>query len=451
MITKLRFWWQELWSSYWFAPALIVLCAVALAMLLVILEPLRDVHLGARWPLFFGASPSSASRLLTTVASSMITVAGVVFSITLVALSLTASQYTSRLIRNFMRDRVNQVVLGVFVSIFAYCLVVLRTIREGGDGSFVPTLAVLGSLVLAFVGIGMLIYFIHHIATSIQASSLIAATAEETLAAVDNLFPEELNDSDDDDVNGGSTSVLMLQPLSVVLALKTGYIVTVDMDRLLELAREQGTILRMEHRIGEFVAAGTPLISMMGSDDLDEATTAKLNAAFVINRQRTLEQDAAFGIRQIVDIALKALSPGINDTSTAVMCVDYLMAILCRLAGRRIATCSRSDQGKVLVIARGPTFEGLLSEAFEQIRQHADGNVAILLRMLGAIHTVVGQTTSPSRRSALGRKVDEIAEAAELGVASSIDRERLAARLAQVRAVLEMEAADRRDSIRGCG
>jgi uncharacterized membrane protein len=134
MITKLRYWWQELWSSYWFAPTLIVLSAVALALLLVLLEPLRDLHLGERWPLFFGASPSVASGLLTTVASSMITVAGVVFSITLVALSLTASQYTSRLIRNFMRDRVNQVVLGVFVGIFAYCLVVLRTIREGEKG-----------------------------------------------------------------------------------------------------------------------------------------------------------------------------------------------------------------------------------------------------------------------------------------------------------------------------
>ncbi|WP_296810799.1 DUF2254 domain-containing protein, partial [Thiocapsa sp.] len=427
------------------------LSAVALAMLLVILEPLGDLHLVERWPLFFGASPASASGLLTTVASSMITVAGVVFSITLVALSLTASQYTSRLIRNFMRDRVNQVVLGVFVGIFAYCLVVLRTIREEGDGSFVPTLAVLGGLVLAFVGIGMLIYFIHHIVTSIQASSLIATTAEETLSAVDELIPEELDENDDEDANGSPADVLMLQPCSAVPARKTGYIVTVDTDALLELARKEETVLRMERSIGEFVAAGTPLISIMGFDDVDEAMTDTLNAVYVINRQRTLEQDATFGIRQIVDIALKALSPGINDTSTAIMCVDYLMAILCRLAGRRIATPSRSDRGEVRVIVRGPTFEGLLSVAFDQIRQHADGNVAILLRILGAIHTIAGQTTSPSRRSALGQTVDEIAEAAERGVASPYDRERLTERLALVRAALEMKPADCRDSLSGRG
>ncbi len=226
---------------------------------------------------------------------------------------------------------------------------------------------------------------------------------------------------------------------------------TVDADTLLDLAREHATILRMERSIGEFVAAGTPLISIMGTDDVDEAMAAKLNAVYVINRQRTLEQDAAFGIRQIVDIALKALSPGINDTSTAVMCVDYLMAILCRLAGRRIPTPSRSDQGEVRVIALGPTFEELLSEAFDQIRQHADGNVAILLRMLGAIHTIAGRTTGPSRRSALGRKVVEIAEAGERCVASPHDRERLAGRLVRVRAVLEMEPADRPYSFRGCG
>ncbi len=197
MITKLQHGWQEMRSSFWFVPALIVLHAVALATLLIILEPISDLHLVERWPLLFGAGADGARGLLTTVASSMITVAGVVFSITLLALSLTSSQYTSRVIRNFMRDYVNQVVLGVFVGIFAYCLVVLRTIRGGDEDPFVPTLAVLGGLIFAFVGIAMLIYFIHFIATSIQASSIISAAAEETLAAVEHLFPQELGDDDE--------------------------------------------------------------------------------------------------------------------------------------------------------------------------------------------------------------------------------------------------------------
>jgi uncharacterized membrane protein len=171
MLPHLHYWWQAKRSSFWFVPAVIVLDAVALATLLITLDANIDLHVVERWPLLFGAGADGARGLLTTVASSMITVAGVVFSITLVALTLTSSQYTSRVIRNFMRDRVNQVVLGVFVGIFAYCLVVLRTIRGGDEGGFVPTLAVLGGLILAFIGIAVLIYFIHYVSTSIQATS----------------------------------------------------------------------------------------------------------------------------------------------------------------------------------------------------------------------------------------------------------------------------------------
>ncbi|MGB5831790.1 MAG: DUF2254 domain-containing protein, partial [Thiohalocapsa sp.] len=412
MITKLRHGWQSMRSSFWFVPALMVVDAVVLAILLITLDTSVDLHLAARWPLLFGAGAAGARGLLTTVASSMITVAGVVFSITLVALALTSSQYSSRVIRNFMRDRVNQWVLGVFLGIFAYCLVVLRTIREGDGGTFVPTLAVLAGLILAFVGIAVLIHFIHHIATSIQASRIVATAAQETLAAVDHLFPEALGDDDDLGADDTLASVLARQPWLAVPAGKTGYIDRLDMDALLAVARKLETPLRMEHGVGEFVVAGTPLVSLLDPGDLDDATAARLNAVYVIGRRRTVEQDVAFGIRQIVDVAMKALSPGINDTTTAVMCVDYLAAILTRLATRRIATPFRLDEGAVRVIVRGSSFESLLSDAFDQIRQNAEGNAAILLRLLGALPTIAGLTLSPNRRRVLRQKVDEIAEVA---------------------------------------
>ena len=351
----------------------------------------------------------------------MITVAGVVFSITIVALSLTSSQYTSRVLRNFMRDRMNQVVLGVFVGIFAYCLVVLRTIRGGDEGAFVPSLAVLGGLVLAFVGIGFLIYFIHHISLSIQASSIIAAAAEETIAAVDHLFPKGLGDNADEDADGNPASALGEQTWSAVGARKTGYIESIDGDALLALARKHGTIVRMERGIGEFVVEGTPLVSVAGPGRSDEETAAELNAVYVISRQRTVQQDAGFGIRQIVDIAMKALSPGVNDTTTAVMCVDYLGAILARLAVRGIATPHRLDEGELRVIARGPSFESLLAEAFDQIRQNAEGNVAVLTRQLQALETIAGQTANARRRQALRQQADLIAAVAERTITSPHD------------------------------
>ncbi len=439
MITKLHHWWQEKRSSFWFIPALMVLDAVVLATLLIIVDATVDLHVVERWPLLFGAGAAGARGLLIAVASSMITVAGVVFSITLVALSLTSSQYTSRVIRNFMRDRVNQVVLGVFVGIFAYCLVVLRTIRGGDEGAFVPSLAVLAGLILAFVGIAFLIYFIHYISKSIQASSIIAGAAWETIAAVDHLFPEALDEDGAEDRNGKLWTLLADQPWSAVPAGKTGYIESIDADALLDVARKHGTILRMERGIGEFVVEGTPLVSVADPGVLEDETTAELNAVYVISRQRTVEQDAAYGIRQIVDIAMKALSPGINDTTTAVMCVDYLTAILVRLAIRRIAASHRLDQGELRVVARGPSFESLLAEAFDQIRQNAAGNVAIMLRMLNAMQTIASLTVNPSRRRAIREKVQWIAELAERTIKSPYDRARFESRLVRVRESLEDE------------
>jgi uncharacterized membrane protein len=367
----------------------------------------------------------------------MITVAGVVFSITLVAISLTSSQYTSRVIRNFMRNRVNQVVLGVFVGIFAYCLVVLRTIRGGDEGAFVPALAVMGGMILAFVGIAFLIYFIHHISKSIQASSIIASAALETLSAVDHLFPKRQDEDGDEDRDGKPAMSPVNPSWYAILAQNTGYIESVEMNALIDAARKHGTILRMDRCIGEFVVEGMPLVSVSGPFDPDDRITAEINEIYVISRQRTVEQDPAFGIRQIVDIALKALSPGINDTTTAVICVDYLSAILIRLATRRIAASHLTDQGELRVITRGQSFGSLLAEAFDQIRQNAAGNVAVMSRMLDALQTIAGMTTSPIRRRAILEQVQCIAELAGRTIGSPHDLAEYENHLERVREAID--------------
>lgn len=375
---RLRNFWEDLRSSLWFIPTLLVAGAVVLAVGLIEVDsPSNCGRLAERWPRLFGAGAEGSRGLLSAIASSMITVAGVTFSITVVALALASSQYTSRILRNFMRDRANQAVLGVFVGVFAYCLVVLRTIRGGEEGVFVPSLAVLVAVPLAFVAIGFLIYFIHHVAASIQASSIIEAVAGETLQAVDRLFPAEVGEAAVERVDNGDGPDLAAQPWGTIPARKTGYIQGVDADALFEVARERGTVLRMERGIGEFVIEASPLASVAGKES-DEESVRKLNAAYTVGPHRTVQQDAAYGIRQIVDVALKALSPGINDTTTAINCVDFLGAILARLATRSIETPYRSDGGQLRVITRGPTFPGLLAEAFDQIRQNAEGNVAVL-------------------------------------------------------------------------
>ena len=376
----------------------------------------------ARWPLLFGAGAAGSRGLLAAIASSMITVAGVVFSITIVALSLASSQYTSRVLRNFMRDRINQTVLGVFVGIFAYCLVVLRTIRGGDEGAFVPSLAMLFGLVLGFVGIAFLVYFIHHMATSIQASQILAAVSEETLRAVEHLFPEGVGQEDYDDTQFGLSPG---ETWYAVSAQQTGYIQEIETAELLAFAAERGMVIRMERAIGEFLIEGTPVVSALGANPLDEKDVRRLGSTCVVGRQRTVDQDAAFGIRQLVDVAMKALSPGINDTTTAVMCVDYLTAILVRLAGRQIESRYRTKDGELRLVTRGPTFTGLVGEAYDQIRQNADGNVAVLARLLWSLETLADRTSMATRRRVLLEHARALEELGHRSIPAPSDRQHI--------------------------
>jgi uncharacterized membrane protein len=226
-----------------------------------------------------------------------------------------------------------------------------------------------------------------------------------------------------------------------VSAAASGYIQSVDNDALLCLARDRKTIVRMERGIGAFVVQNTALASLALTFPPDQEMIAALNGAYSISRRRTIEQDAAFGIRQIVDIALKALSPGVNDTSTAVMCVDYLTAILTRLTVRQFPPRHRYEGEVLRLITIAPTFEGLLADAFDQIRCSADGNVAIMARMLGGIDTITSLTVSPCRRRALDEQVQWIAELADRTIESTHDRARIERRLMQVREALEAEPA----------
>jgi uncharacterized membrane protein len=440
-MNKIKQLWSNLQSSFWFTPSLIVLFSAAFAAAMIEADSAGSDQWLAQWPRLFGSGAEGARGMMSTIAGSMMTVVGVMFSMILVVLALASSQYTSRILRNFMSSRVTQVVLGIFAGIFTYCLIVLRTIRSGDEGAFVPNLAVFFGFVLALGGVVALMFFIHHIASSIQASSIISSVAEETIAVIDRLFPEKLGRGPGEDDDGQTLSPLSGRNWRAVRASQNGYIQSVNNAALLRLARERKSIVRMEHGIGDFVVRNSPLASLALENPPDHETIAALQDTFSISSYRTVEQDAAFGIRQIVDMALKALSPGINDTTTAVMCVDYLTAIMAQLAPRQIPSSHRYEEGQLRVIAKGPSFESLLSEAFDQIRGNATGNVAIMLRMLGAVQTIASVTAGPSRRRALRDQVQWIAELAERTLESAHDRARIETRLAHVCEALETEPA----------
>lgn len=435
-MNQLRAIWLNLNASLWFVPMLMVAGSILLAFGLVFVDVRITHDWLADYPLLFGAGSDGARGMLTAIAGSMITVAGLIFSLTLSTLAQVSSQYTPRVLRNFMRDRGNQLVLGFFVSIFVYCLVVLRTIRGGDEGSFIPSLAVLMGLVLALVSIGVLIYFIHHIASSIQASNIVRNATEETEAAIGRLFPDELGQQADEDEAQDlrqQASQLRWQP---VPARASGYVQRVDEDSLLTLAREIGGVVHMEHGIGSFVARGAALVSVAryggGTLALTEELVGRLTNHFGLGSQRTVEQDAGFGLRQIVDIALKALSPGINDTTTAIICVDHLGSLLAQLANRHLAGPLRSDEDRVRVVAIRPAFEKFVATAFDQIRINADGNAAVYLRLLTALATVGQRTQNPDRLRALRQQAELIGEAARRTLHTDYERQQVLTRLAEI-------------------
>ncbi len=332
MLKWLRNFFTQLTDTLWFIPGLIAVFMSALAVVMVEVSSMVDAEALARFPRIFGASADSSRSLLSAIAGAMITVAGLTFSLTMVAVTQASSQYTSRILRNFMRDRGNQIVLGIYVGMFAYCILVVRTIRTGDEGRFLPSLAVVLGIVLAIGSVGMLLFFVHHIANALQASTIIHRITAETLVAVERAFPARL----DEPVNKGASALASSgdgvadRDWRPVGARATGYVQSVDHDGLLTLAESLDVVVRLVPAVGDFVIDGHPVAwvapSRVAGHDapLSQSAVRDVAGTLTISSYRTVDQDAAFGIRQLVDIALKALSPGINDTTTAITCIDHL-------------------------------------------------------------------------------------------------------------------------------
>lgn len=397
--------WSRLRGSFWFTPALIVLGSMLLAMALVELGAGVDADLAGWSPRLFGAGADGSRAMLSAIATSMVTVAGVVFSITIVTLSLTATQYSPRVLRNFMRDAPTQVVLGIFVGIFAYCLVVLRTIRGGDEGAFIPSLAVLGGMAYAFVGIGVLIYFIHHVALGIQASAILDRIATDTAHAIDHLFPQQL----------GEPPAAPHPPARLpaawvpVCAQRSGYVKFVDPEALMRIAVEEHRVLRLRISVGDHVPEGAVVAEVAGDAALPPGLAQRVRDCVALGRQRTVEQDAGFGLQQLVDVALRALSPGINDPTTACMCLNELGGLLARLARRAMPEPLRFHDGELRVIAPVPEFGAFVGVALVPVVRHSRGDLEVLAAVLRALETVCAAGGAGALRQVLGEVQIELA------------------------------------------
>ena len=447
MHTRLLAIWDDLRSSYWFIPSLLTLGAIALSFATTAI----DGFVGPEWITqvrwLYENKPDGARTLLSTIAGSMIGVAGVTFSITIASVVYASGQYGPRLLTNFMRDRGNQITLGTFIATFLYCILVLRTIRaadEGygganpaGDlvGPFVPHVAILTALVLALASIAVLIFFIHHIPESIHVSNVIAGVGRDLREKVDTLFPERIGEESSTDEARRRDDVVTDLPADFYEASETicadasGYVQGIDAETLLDLACEHDLVLRVRRRPGDFVAEGDALVLAWPGRDVDDGLHAHVRGAFAWGHQRTALQDVRFLVDELVEIAARALSPGINDPFTAMTCVDWLGGALKDLADRDFPGAERfGPDGRLRIVAQPTSFEEFVGHVFGQLRPYvaADRNAA--LHTLKTIAEVAGRTCTDDQRDALRHEADAILQGSQTLLQLDADRASVARR-----------------------
>ena len=386
--------WESTRDSYWFLPSLMALGAIALATLLTPAGGLVDAGGIAQNDWLRVSDPNGARALLSTLAGSMITVAGVTFSIAIAAVAYTASQYGPRLLNNFMQDRGNQFTLGIFIATFLYCLLVLRTIQGdgGAEGIYIPHLALLVGVALALCSIGVLIYFIHHVPAFIHVSNMIARAGNDLHGQIAALFPGTIGydppDREDYDPQADLPDDF-LACSAPVRADAVGYVQHIDEAGLMRTALQHDLVLRLEYRPGDFVSAGKAFVYAWPAGRVDEAVYERIRGAFASGRQRTPRQDPLFLVNELVEIAARAISPAINEPFTAMHCLDWLASALISLAQRDLPDAHRYDaEGRLRVIARPVTFEAFAEAALEALRPYvqADRNVALhQMKIIGEI------------------------------------------------------------------
>jgi uncharacterized membrane protein len=430
--------WQRdaLRTNLWLVPTIEVVAAIALFVVTYRIDQAAndgDISL-PDW--VNNGSADAARQILTAIAASVITVVGLVFSITIVALTLTSTQFGPRMLRNFIRDRGTQVTLGTFVATFVYAVLALGSISHGVRGDFVPHLTITVSLALVLASLGVLIYFIHHVARSIQLPEVIASIARDLAVAIDAEAiasgAQESNRRGEAGPSVGELQHRIEEAGAIVIAPRTGYLQFVAYDDLVAIAAEGNAVIQLLYRPGHFVVQGLPLATVWPADAADEIGR-RLEQAHFTGPNRTLAQDLTFAIDQLVEIAIRALSPAVNDTFTALTCIDWLSDGLCKISSQwNPSLVHRDHMGNVRVIAADVRYDRFVERAFDKIRQASRGMPAVMIRQLDAVAKIMAYTTTDDQRTCLLEQAEMILRSNNESVPEEGDRADVTARYATV-------------------
>ncbi|MBO1073636.1 DUF2254 domain-containing protein [Roseomonas marmotae] len=395
MSTALRERLEALGDAFWLRPAILVLLGIILGEGAVWAEQsdwVRSV-LPEGW-LYVGGE-AGARALLGAIATSTIGVAGTTFSITVAALSLASGQMGPRLLRNFVRDAGNQMALGVFLGTFVYALIVLRTVRSVEEGTFVPHLGVTLALLLALICVGTLTWFVHHIASGINVETVIGTVHAELREAVARLTL----DRPDPEPSGSPTMS------ASAFAEGGGYLRALDEEELADWAAARGATLDLLVRPGDYVFPGAP-VAEVSPPALAEEASERICVAMSLGDRRAAAQDLEFAVRQLAEIAVRALSPGINDPFTAIAVLDRFGDVLCGLTDRHLPGRAVLRDGRAVLFRRTVNYDGLLDAMFHMVRQNGASSAAVLLRLIEVLGVVLAAEQAPGRRAALRRHAD---------------------------------------------
>jgi uncharacterized membrane protein len=410
MTARFRKLMADLAETFWLIPALLVLAGVAGALGFIELD--RSGVL-PRWLLenwLYDGGATGARTLLGAVASSTIGVAGTVFSITIAALSLAAGQMGPRLLRNFVRDRGNQLTLGAFLGTFCYALIVLRSVRTESEGGFIPHLSLSVGIGLAFICVATLVYFVGHMAGRINVDTVIELVSEDVQSAIRRLTTDEQQPS--------PPPLPFWRDATPVEDVRRGYLQQLDEQGLAAWAAEHDTAILLLVRPGDYVFPGTPLAVMM--PPVEGADRAIRNAT-ALGPQRVSNADMGFAVRQLVEVAVRALSPGINDPHTAISVLDRLGAALCDIKSLYLPTGVSIRKGRPVLVVPHIQYDQLINTMFHTIRQNAARNAAVLIRQLEVLTQVVSCERDRERMLSLKRHADLVLDDAERDISNPGD------------------------------
>lgn len=423
----LRTLWDNLRTSLWFQPVLGAIFGTALAALFSEL----DRHRGfANLPLF-RISVEGSQAVLGAIATGMLTVLGLVFSILMVALVLASQQFSPRILRNFIRDQAAQNVIAVFVGVFVYSLILLARINHTAGGIESPVLSVTIAIVLTLAALGVFIYFIDHITKTIRANYIMADINRHVMQMLRNLPRAGLAEP----LDTAAEDVLQSEQAKVIPAPTVGYLQSVDREMIVQFARQYDVVVRVEPMIGDFVAAGSPLFTVGSTaEEINRAKLASLTSdlleTIMIGIERTLLDDPLFGIRQLVDIALKAVSPAVNDPTTAVNCIDYLSNELSQATRQgESASTFQDHEGTVRLLMQPPTFAAMLDLAFNQLRRYTATDAVLTERLLDALIEIAQATQTAQRHALLWRHAGMISRSVEPHIREPFERQAINERL----------------------